>query len=84
MNLRDFPDAPPGSYVSDEGWLVIEDEAWTYEEWHTEIGRAYRRVIRPKSPRPKRAAPRRYATEEERIEAHRRARREYNRRRRAA
>lgn len=28
-----FPDAPPGSYVCDEGWLIIDDEAWTEDEW---------------------------------------------------
>jgi hypothetical protein len=28
-----FHDAPLGSYVSEEGWLITEDEAWTLAEW---------------------------------------------------
>jgi hypothetical protein len=28
-----FPNAPVDSYVSEEGWLIIDDEAWTEAEW---------------------------------------------------
>jgi hypothetical protein len=31
-----FPDAPAGSYVCEEGWLVINDQAWTEAEWSVE------------------------------------------------
>lgn len=34
-----FPGAPAGSYVSDEGWLIVGDQAWTVEEWRqTSLG----------------------------------------------
>ena len=32
-----FPNAPEDSYVCEEGWLVIDDEAWTEEEWAARI-----------------------------------------------
>ena len=35
---RDFPGAPQGSYVSEEGWLIVGDEAWTAHEWSTRPG----------------------------------------------
>jgi hypothetical protein len=42
-DLSDFPDAPDGSYVCDEGWLIINDEAWTEEEWrYRRKNRAYK------------------------------------------
>ena len=28
-----FRNAPPDSYVSEEGWLIVGDEAWLPEEW---------------------------------------------------
>lgn len=70
-----FPNAPLDSWVSDEGWLIIGDEAWTEEEWQ--------RRERFRDRRRKAPAPTRYATEEERLEARRRTRRESARRRRA-
>ena len=69
-----YPGAPPGSYVSEEGWLVVGAEAWTEEEWA--------RRERWRDRRPKASHPRRYASDEERLEARRRARRESARRRR--
>jgi hypothetical protein len=38
-----FPHAPPGSYVSDEGWLIVGGQAWTREEWATRASKHYRR-----------------------------------------
>ncbi len=73
MTDRRFPEAPPGSYVSEEGWLVVGDEAWTEDEWR---GGSFWRFERADGPR-------RYTTDEERLEARRRARRESARRRRA-
>lgn len=77
-----FPDAPPGSYVSEEGWLITGQEAWTAEEWAGEWGQAYRARRKGGPLVPQRA--RRYATEEERAEAKRRASREHMRRWREA
>lgn len=37
MSLDRFPSAPPGSYVSEEGWLVVGDEAWTEAEWRSRL-----------------------------------------------
>jgi hypothetical protein len=31
--LLDFPGAPANAFVSDEGWLLIGQEAWTVQEW---------------------------------------------------
>jgi hypothetical protein len=70
MTDHRFPGAPDGSYVSEEGWLVVDDEAWTEHEWRI------RMLVNP-------GTVRRYATEEERLEARRRTRRESARRRRA-
>lgn len=39
MTRRGFRDAPPGSYVCEEGWLIVGDEAWTVEEWNTTLSR---------------------------------------------
>lgn len=33
VTIKDFPDAPAGSYVSEEGWLICANEAWTVTEW---------------------------------------------------
>lgn len=71
--LRDFPGAPPGATVCEEGWLIVGDEAWTVHEWSTALG---------EDQRAKYAA--RYDTEDDRLEARRRAKREYMRRKRAA
>ena len=68
-----FPKAPPGSYVCEEGWLIVGDEAWTEEQWND------RQWVKGA-----RRGPLRYATEEERLEAKRRSAREYQRRKRAA
>jgi hypothetical protein len=47
--LSDFTDAPLGAYVCEEGWLVVGDEAWTFEEWlYAEECRNYA-FRRPKS-----------------------------------
>ena len=67
-----FRDAPPGSYVSEEGWLIVGDEAWTLQEWDDNP------YSRPRS------IPRSYDTDDERLAAKRRANREYMRRKRAA
>ena len=32
----DFYAAPVDSYVSDDGWLIVADEAWTLQEWTRE------------------------------------------------
>jgi hypothetical protein len=34
--LKDFPNAPAGSWVCSEGWLIVGDEAWTVAEWNGE------------------------------------------------
>lgn len=76
MTRNPFPDAPDGSYICEEGWLVVDDEAWTEDEW-----RARNQGTRPsywEVREPRRGH--RYKTEAERIEARRRSRREYNRR----
>lgn len=39
--LLDFPDAPAGSYVCEEGWLIVGDEAWTAEEWRASARRPH-------------------------------------------
>lgn len=72
-----FPGAPPGSYVSDEGWLIVGDEAWTLDEWTHQRAQAARASSRPTKYHI------RYATDDERREAKRRVRRESARRRRA-
>lgn len=28
-----FPGAPKDATYTDEGWLILEDEAWTAEQW---------------------------------------------------
>jgi hypothetical protein len=38
MTLARFPNAPEGAYVCEEGWLIIDDEAWTEEEWAPKPG----------------------------------------------
>lgn len=65
-----FRNAPPGSYVSEEGWLIIDDEAWTAEEWNN---RRWRKQDKYNV---------RYTNDAERLEARRRASREYRRRQR--
>ena len=30
---RYFPEAPPDAWISEEGWLIVGDEAWTVDEW---------------------------------------------------
>ena len=32
-----YPDAPAGSWISEEGWLVIGEEAWTSSEWASRV-----------------------------------------------
>jgi hypothetical protein len=46
-----FPGAPPGSYISEEGWLVYDDEAWTEDEWNCRrwVGRPHRATNDPKT-----------------------------------
>jgi hypothetical protein len=66
----DFPSAPPGSYVCEEGWLIVGDEAWTPDEWA--------RRSRGDVEHPRRYNGFRYDTDEERQAARRRSRREYN------
>jgi hypothetical protein len=73
-----FPDAPEGSWVSDEGWLVIGDEAFTEEGWNGNEGREYRAARNPAAGR-RRSRRWREAHPEE----HRRRERERMRRRRA-
>lgn len=75
-----FPDAPPGSYVTEQGWLVVGDQAWTAEEWNSAIGLDYRRRFATG----KRQVPRRYATDAEREAAKQRSRRAYRERQKAA
>ena len=36
--LADYPGAPEGAYVCKEGWLCIEEEAWTWDEWNHRRG----------------------------------------------
>jgi hypothetical protein len=31
--LASFPDTPPNSYVTEDGYLVVGDEAWLLPEW---------------------------------------------------
>ena len=69
-----FPNAPPESYVSEEGWLIVGDEAWTSEEWRL------RPSERPKTVRALSA----YADVDERLERRRASSREHMRRKRAA
>lgn len=43
MSIDRFPGAPPSSYVCEEGWLIIRDQAWTEAEWrnrHRRLRRA--------------------------------------------
>lgn len=38
-----WPSAPKGSWVSDEGWLVVEsDQAFTHNDWYGSQGKIYR------------------------------------------
>lgn len=37
MTNPKFPGAPEGSYISEEGWLIVGDEAWTEREWTLEL-----------------------------------------------
>jgi hypothetical protein len=71
--LADFPGAPPGSYVCEEGWLIIGDQAWTLTEWNTALGGDERKKYQN-----------RYDSETARREARRRSKREYMRRKREA
>ena len=42
-----FPGAPEGAALTEEGWLVIGDEAWTEEDWRIAIKRSdFRRELR--------------------------------------
>ena len=56
-----FPDAPPGSYVCEEGWLIVGDEAWTEYEWNVYVDARPRSIGRGR--------PRQYANAEERRRA---------------
>lgn len=79
-----FPGAPPGSYVSDEGWLIVGEEAWTAEEWSGDHGVRWRRNHPGRPPEPARIGlhrpGQRYATDEERRAARRQSWRESKRR----
>jgi hypothetical protein len=33
--IEGFPGAPDDAYLSEEGWLIIGDEAWTRSDWLT-------------------------------------------------
>lgn len=74
VTLADFPAAPARAYVSREGWLIVDDEAWTVQEW------ADSRWKRPGG-RPV-GRPRKYESDDERREAKLRYDREYHRQRR--
>lgn len=77
MRTRDrFPQMPAGSYVCEEGWLIVGEEAWTLHEWLCRLG------LRSEEDRSK-YRPRGY-TEEQRREAHREANRRWRRRQREA
>ena len=86
--LTDFPNAPSGSWICEEGWLIIGDEAWTADEWRH---MAYYNGAVPK-PRPTKdpQVPRRidrrikYQNDDERVAARRRQKREHMRRVRSA
>lgn len=68
-----FPGAPPGAVISEEGWLLIDDEAWTAEDWASFVSQRPGRRIRHGY---------RYQTDEERQEARRTTKREWNRKHR--
>lgn len=70
MKHLTFRDAPPGSYISEEGWLIVGQEAWTLEEWNGVEDKA--------------KYANRYTNHADRVAARRRTRREYMRRKRAA
>ena len=36
--MSSFPGAPYGSYVNEDGWLIVGDEAWTEREWRARSG----------------------------------------------
>ena len=72
-----FPDAPADSYVSEEGWLICGEEAWTLHEWMAYPNRRPGYIGVPQRAR-------RYDNDEDRKEARRRAGREHMRRKRAA
>lgn len=55
-----FPGAPPGSYVTEEGWLVYGDEAWTEDDWRVYVS------ARPAASGHRGGPPRRYETVSER------------------
>jgi hypothetical protein len=69
-----FPDAPLDSYVCEEGWLVVGDQAWTEDEWARTRDATYRYGRRPNG------RPRKYIDHEDEL----RARRERYRARKAA
>lgn len=71
-DLRDFPGAPEGAFISDEGWLVLGQEAWTVEEW---------RATPEQRPRTARSNVR-HASEEERRAAVRASKRRWEDRKR--
>lgn len=75
MTLDRFPGAPPYAYVSEEGWLVCGDQAWTEEEWRGVHGREWRSRHRiydadePKTKTAGRGRPRIHATDSDRRHA---------------
>lgn len=69
MSRPAFANAPQCSYVNEDGWLVLGDEAWTEAEW-----KRYQNKLKYGV---------RYQTDEERKAARQKTWREYMRRRRA-
>lgn len=76
ITRKDFPGAPIGSYVCEEGWLVVGDQAWTVEEWLSPLS------IHRGGRMGRNGRPLKYENETDRAEAKRRFDREYYRRRR--
>jgi hypothetical protein len=76
-----YPGAPGDATISEEGWLIIGDEAWTEAEWRNDQGLAYRRQQREQE-RPVRTG---YFREyrDRNVEKVRKYRREWMRERRA-
>lgn len=47
MNDPRFPGAPAHASISEEGWLIIGEEAWTAEEWASPQLRRHAAGLRP-------------------------------------
>lgn len=64
--ISHFCGAPPDAWLTPEGWLVIDDEAWTLDEWLGGQGETWRAEHRHLN---RARGPRQYASDQERLSA---------------